>query len=145
MNEVHALTSGSAQGIVRALREPLSFWGGVDSTTGTIIDASHPDCGRSLTGCILVMESGRGSSSSSSVLAEAIRRGTGPVGIILERPDPILVVGALVAKTLYEKSCPLLVCPAHGLVDGDRIAIEAGLTTGTIRRIANDLPNLSAT
>jgi len=33
------------------------------------------------------MPSGRGSSSSSSVLAETIRSGTGPVAIVLAEPD----------------------------------------------------------
>ena len=46
------------------------------------------------------MPSGRGSSSSSSVLAEAIRAGTAPAAIVLGEADPILALGAIVAREL---------------------------------------------
>jgi uncharacterized protein len=81
--------------------EPLSFWGGVDAQSGMVIDRSHPQYGVCLTGKVVQMPSARGSSSSSSVLAECIRLGTAPRAIILERPDPIVLVGALVALELY--------------------------------------------
>lgn len=104
--------------------QALSFWGGIDAETGEVIDHSHPGLGQSVAGRILVMPSGRGSSSSSSVLAEAIRRGTAPAGILLERPDPILAVGAIVAEFLYGISMPLVVCEIGGIVSGDRIGIN---------------------
>jgi predicted aconitase with swiveling domain len=115
--------AGEAQGSGLVLSQALSFWGGIDVETGDIIDRSHPDLGGNVAGKILVMASGRGSSSSSSVLAEAIRRGTAPAGILLERPDPILAVGAMVAEFLYDISMPLVVCDTSGIVSGDRIAI----------------------
>ncbi len=118
--------AGEAQGSALVLSHALSFWGGVDAETGDIIDRSHPDMGGNVAGKILVMASGRGSSSSSSVLAEAIRRGTAPAGIILQRPDPILAVGAIVSEFLYEISMPLVVCDISGIVSGDRIAIGLG-------------------
>jgi predicted aconitase with swiveling domain len=91
------------------LDEPLSFWGGVDETTGEIIDRRHPQAGETVTGTILVLPAGRGSSSSSSVLTETLRRGTGPAGIVLARPDHILAIGALIAGELYGRSCPVVV------------------------------------
>jgi len=71
---VHGRTlhPGSATGLPIRLTAPLSFWGGTDNL-GRIVDAHHPQCGAVLTGRILLMESGRGSSSASSVLAEQIR------------------------------------------------------------------------
>ena len=90
-----ALTAGAAEGPALVLSGPLSFWGGIDVETGTVIDRSHPDLGACITGSVLVMPGGRGSSSSSSVLAETLRRGTGPVAIVLSIPDPILTVGAI--------------------------------------------------
>ncbi|TIN21242.1 MAG: DUF126 domain-containing protein [Mesorhizobium sp.] len=118
--------TGEAEGQALVFSQPLSFWGGIDAETGHIIDHSHPGLGQNVAGRILVMPSGRGSSSSSSVLAEAIRRGTAPAGILLERPDPILAVGAIVAEFLYEIRMPLLVCDITGIVSGDRIAICVG-------------------
>ncbi|PTE07858.1 aconitase X swivel domain-containing protein [Mesorhizobium helmanticense] len=127
--------AGSAQGSALVLSQPLSFWGGIDAETGDIIDHSHPGLGENVAGKILVMPSGRGSSSSSSVLAEAIRRGTAPAGILMERPDPILAVGAIVAEFLYGMSVPLVVCDISGIVSGHRIAIGLGEDARAIIRI----------
>ncbi|MBB6412167.1 aconitase X swivel domain-containing protein [Mesorhizobium sangaii] len=118
--------AGEADGAALVFSQPLSFWGGIDAETGEIIDHSHPGLGQNVAGKILVMPSGRGSSSSSSVLAEAIRRGTAPAGILLERPDPILAVGGIVAEFLYDIHMPLVVCDIAGIVSGDRIAIRVG-------------------
>lgn len=115
--------AGEADGLALVFSQPLSFWGGIDAETGEIIDHSHPGLGQNVAGKILVMPSGRGSSSSSSVLAEAIRRGTAPAGILLLRPDPILAVGAIVAEFLYEIRMPLVVCDISSIARGDRITI----------------------
>ncbi|HEY4191083.1 MAG TPA: DUF126 domain-containing protein, partial [Mesorhizobium sp.] len=81
--------------------------------------------GLNVAGKVLVMPSGRGSSSSSSVLAEAIRCGTAPAAILIERPDPILAVGAIVAEFLYAIRMPLVVCDIAGIVSGDPISIRS--------------------
>jgi predicted aconitase with swiveling domain len=120
-----AYARGDATAPALVLDEALSFWGGVDVETGRIIDHSHGDLGKTITGLILVMPSGRGSSSSSAVLAETLRRGTGPAGIVLAQPDPILTVGALVAQSLYSVYCPIIVCPIDGLTTGDRLQLRA--------------------
>ena len=82
-----------------------------------------------------MLPSGRGSSSSSSVLAEAIRLGTAPLAILLAEPDEILVLGALVAEYLYQRTCPILALPeaAHGAIaTGDHVAVS-GDGTVTVR------------
>ncbi|TCC05825.1 aconitase X swivel domain-containing protein [Kribbella soli] len=114
------LHPGTASGTPIRLTAPLSFWGGTDNE-GRIVDAHHPQCGEVLTGRILLMESGRGSSSASSVLAEQIRAGTAPAAIILSRPDPIIPLGALIAAELYDLNLPVVVAsydaiPADALV-----------------------------
>jgi uncharacterized protein len=102
------LVEGVATGEVLVLEKPLSFWGGYDPRTGLVTDVSHPQHGQPLAGKILVMRHGRGSSSSSAVLAEALRVGTGPAGIVLEEPDQIVVTGVLVARLLYGVECPVV-------------------------------------
>ncbi len=111
--ECRALVPGQASGAIVAVA-PLSFWGGYDPVSGLVTDRSHPAFGQSLAAAILVMSTGRGSSSSSSVLAEAIRLGTGPAAIILSEPDAILATGAMVAETLYGRTCPVFVLPPDG-------------------------------
>ena len=124
-----AVVAGTAAGPVARLA-PLSFWGGYDPESGRVTDRSHPALGRSLAGTVLTMEAGRGSSSSSSVLAEAIRLGTAPAAIVLSRPDPILATGAMVAEALYGRICPVVVVApeAHAMIADGRDAriIAAG-------------------
>lgn len=102
------LVAGKASGAPMMI-EPLSFWGGFDSESGKIIDRFHPHFGQALSGRILFMERGRGSSSGASVLAEAIRLGTAPAAICLTNSDAIITIGALVAHRLYQRPCPVIV------------------------------------
>jgi predicted aconitase with swiveling domain len=109
------------------LDEPLSLWGGMDPATGELIDAHHPQRGANLAGRVVVMPSGRGSSSSASVLAEAVRAGTAPAAILLGEPDLILSIGAAVAEELYSVRVPVLVLPADRLQairDGDPVDLD---------------------
>ena len=107
--EGRALVEGSCSGPALVLDEPLSLWGGLDPKTGEIIDRRHPQSGELVAGRVLVMPRGRGSSSASSVLLEAVRLETAPVGIVLGAADGILVLGAAVAEELYERSLPVVV------------------------------------
>jgi predicted aconitase with swiveling domain len=74
------------------------------------------------------MPAGRGSSSSSSILAEAVRQGTAPAGFILLHADEILLIGALVAAELYGRSVPIVVVDqaAYAAIhEDDGVRIEA--------------------
>ena len=99
------------------LDEGLSLWGGMDPSTGELIDAHHPQRGASLSGRVVVMPSGRGSSSSASVLAEAVRANVAPAAILLGEPDLILDIGSAVAEELYGTVVPVIVLPAGLLAD----------------------------
>jgi len=132
ISAARAYAPGDATGAALVLSQALSFWGGIDVDTGNIIDRSHPELGMNVTGRILVMPGGRGSSSASAVLAETIRRGTGPSGIILATPDPILTVGAIVARALYGLRCPIVVCPIDQFVTGDELRISAAEVVASV-------------
>lgn len=109
------------------LSEPLSLWGGMDPASGELIDAHHPQRGANLAGRAVVMRSGRGSSSSASVLAEAVRAGTAPAAFLLGEPDLILSIGAAVAEELYGVRVPVLVLSPGRLAtirDGDPVDLD---------------------
>ncbi|MEP7081474.1 MAG: DUF126 domain-containing protein [Chloroflexota bacterium] len=111
------------------LAEPLSLWGGMDPATGEVIDAHHPQRGASLADRVVVMAAGRGSSSSASVLAEAVRAGVAPAAILLGEPDLILAIGTAVAEELYGRSVPVVVLPIAQLAaipDGVEVRIGPG-------------------
>lgn len=121
------LHPGSASGTLLRLDLPLSFWGGVDAD-GTIVDRHHPQAGQVVTGRVLAMTSGRGSSSSSSVLAELLRSGAGPAAVVLTEPDAVVALGAIVAAELYGTSLPVVLVPAgtfEELRDGETVRVEA--------------------
>ena len=121
------LVAGVGRGPALVLPEPLSFWGGLDPESGEIVDRRHPRSGEIVTGSVLVMPFGRGSSSSSSVLLEAVRAGTAPAAIILAETDGILALGATVALELYGKSPPVVVLGPEDypkLREGDEVTVE---------------------
>lgn len=124
--EGRILVEGQATGPALVLDEPLSLWGGLDPATGAIVEANHPQQGSIVTDAILVMPSGRGSSSSATVLAESIRTGTGPAGIVLGEPDDIIVIGALVAAELYGVQVPVVLASApalHAVRNGEELSL----------------------
>jgi predicted aconitase with swiveling domain len=135
--EGRVLVAGTAAAPALVLETPLSLWGGMDPRTGRISDHHHPQLGASMNGRVLVMPSGRGSSSSSSVLAEAIRLGTAPLAILVEEPDEILVLGAVVADHLYGRTCPVLVLAGatRRIATGDQVRITR---QGTVTIIPSD-------
>ena len=122
---------GAAQGEVLVLTEPVSFWGGVDHH-GEIIDVHHAQHKAKMTNKILVMPSGRGSSSATAVLAELIRTGDGPLGIVMLQCDTILVIGALVSAEIYGISMPIVELAQveyDQLTDGMNVEIAADSQT----------------
>jgi predicted aconitase with swiveling domain len=132
MADGRTLVAGTATGPALVLEEPLSFWGGIDPQTGEVVDVRHPQHGANVAGRILVMPSGRGSSSSSSVLAEAIRAGTAPAAIVLGEADPILALGAIVAHELYGKATPVVVAKDPSLRTGRVTKVRASRETALI-------------
>jgi predicted aconitase/predicted aconitase with swiveling domain len=103
-----SLVDGEAEGALLSAEAGLSFWGGVDPLSGTIIDQHHPLCGECLAGRILAIPSGRGSCSGSGVLLELILNGHAPAAIVICEREEILTLGALVAELVFEQSIPVL-------------------------------------
>lgn len=131
MITARTLTSGTVTAPVLLLEEPLSFWGGFDPHDGRVIDRNHPQHGTVLTGRVVVMAAGRGSSSASSVLAEAIRLGTAPAALVLGTADAIVALGALAAAELYDLEVPIVTTPRWSdLVGGSTVTIDASAPGG---------------
>ncbi len=126
--QAKVLVEGQGSGTALVLAEPLSLWGGLDPQTGQIIDRRHPQVGQVVTNHVLVLPSGRGSSSASSILLEAVRQGTAPAAIITSETDGILALGAAVAREMYDRSPPVLVLPKEDyaqLKTGQEVEVQA--------------------
>lgn len=104
-----AIVTGQGHGAPLLLSEPLSFWGGYDAERGCVVESGHPQHGARLAARVMLMERAKGSSSSSSVLAEAIRHGTGPAAIVMRERDLIVGLGCIVASELYGLHVPVVV------------------------------------
>ena len=118
-----------------ALTAPISFWGGVDPRSGEIIDARHPQRGRTIAGTVLALPGTIGSSSASAVLLELVHAGKAPAAILIAEPDAILLLGLVVAREMGWPTPPALKLPAAeqaglggrrlSISEGGEIAIEA--------------------
>ncbi len=103
------IVAGTASGAVLYATQPLSFWGGYDAASGRITDTHHPLAGETAAGTALVLPATRGSSTTTAVLLEAIRRETAPAALITRGVDAFLALACVVGQEMYGRS-PALVC-----------------------------------
>ena len=113
--ETTVLIAGEASGPICRLAKPISFWGGVEPTTGTIVDPRHPDRGTTIAGTMLVLDSTIGSSSSSAIILELLRHRRAPAALVLGRVDAILTLGVIVASELGYTPIPVVRVAADDL------------------------------
>ena len=92
-----SISKGTASGELLKTDTPISFLGGVDPRTGTIIDANHPLAGQKITGKVLAFPYGKGSTVGSYVLYALSRNGTAPAAIINTECETIIAIGSIIA------------------------------------------------
>ena len=132
------IVPGRGAGELLAASVGLSFWGGVDAVSGTVIDRHHPLCGESVAGKVLAIPNGRGSCTGSQVVLELLLAGQAPAAILLRRPDQIIALGVIVAEELFGRSMPVVSLGEAGFarlvgrsgatvsVDGARVHLQGG-------------------
>jgi predicted aconitase with swiveling domain len=92
------ISKGHAQGEVIVTKDSISFLGGVDPKTGVIIDSQHELYGKKISGKILVIPSGKGSTVGSYVIFQMAKNKTAPSAIISLKAEPIIATGAIMAE-----------------------------------------------
>lgn len=120
------LVGGYGEGYILVSPEPISFFGGVDVSTGRITDPLNPVRGESIAGRILVFPRGKGSTVGSYTLYRLSRRRLAPSAMVCVEADPVVTVGAVLA------GIPLLDKPEsypfktgmYGRVYGDQGVVE---------------------
>jgi predicted aconitase with swiveling domain len=121
------IVAGAAQGEALVAHAPLSFWGGYDFTTGTIIDRHHPLAGVRAAGRVLVVPFSKGSSTTTAVLLEAVRAGTAPAALITTGTDAFFALASIVAGVMYERSFPVIALASadfNRLESGQRLTVR---------------------
>lgn len=127
--QAHTIIPGSASGELITSNVALSFWGGINPQTGTVIDSHHPLVGQSITGKILAIPGSRGSCSGSGVILELLLNGCAPAALVFGREEMILTIGVLVAEEMFQRSIPVLQVPMavlEPLARLDRVRIHDG-------------------
>lgn len=109
--EARVLIPGVSEGDLVGSNVALSFWGGVDPQTGTVIDSHHPLVGKSVAGKVLAIPSSRGSCSGSGVFLELLLNDSQPSALIFAREEMILTLGVLIAEEMFQKRIPVLQVP----------------------------------
>ena len=94
---MRVIKEGRAEGEVLASNEPLSFYGGLDLDSAVVTEAGHSLEGRCITGKVLYFPTGKGSTVGSYALYRLAKAGLGPRALVMERCEPIVATGAILA------------------------------------------------
>jgi predicted aconitase with swiveling domain len=133
------IMEGKAKGRALVTSQPISFWGGLDPKTGVIIEKRHELRGKSVSGKVLVFPYGKGSSGGSAVFLEAVRCHKKPVAMINIETEPLLAVGAILAKQVYGESIPIVdhveENPCLRIVNNDIVEVDADNEIIKVRKI----------
>ena len=117
------ISKGHAQGEVIVTKDSISFLGGVDPKTGVIIDSQHELYGKKISGKILVIPSGKGSTVGSYVIFQMAKNKTAPSAIISLKAEPIIATGAIMAEI------PMVAQPDADILnilkEGDIVEVDA--------------------
>jgi len=118
------IKAGRGEGLALVSSEPIGFLGGVDPETGVVIERGHPLEGRSVSGCVLVFPTGKGSTVGSFTLYRLSRNQKGPAAIIVRRSEAIVAVGAIISDI------PMVdLVDVSQIRDGDHVVVEDGVVT----------------
>lgn len=110
---------GTANGEALCSSEPLSFYGGIDLSSGVVTEQGHPLLGQSVAGRVLVFPRGKGSTVGSYALLRLAKQGLAPAGLVMASCDTTVAVGAIIA----EVPCVDLLDLSE-LATGQRVVIE---------------------
>ena len=128
------MIQGKASGEAVVSREAFTFAHGVDPSTGKVTDVHSDVEGKDLRGRILFYPFGKGSTTASAWFLETVRLGNGPAAVVTESADLSMVIGSVLARSLYAKIIPVLSSfpkDAYGSVkSGDLVEVDG--TTGEI-------------
>ncbi|MEJ5291976.1 MAG: DUF126 domain-containing protein [Candidatus Methanosuratincola sp.] len=115
------------QGEALVTRHGISFFGGVDPSTGVVRERGHELFGTDLTRRVLVFPKGKGSTVGSYVLYQLRKNGHAPAAIINVETEAIIAAGCILAEIpLVDR---LEVDPVVAIRTGDWVEVDgrAGL------------------
>ncbi|MBA7502966.1 hypothetical protein ES706_01571 [subsurface metagenome] len=91
------ISPGKAQGEAIVSKEPIGFYGGIDSKTGVVIEKGHELEGKSVKDKILVFPQGKGSTVGSYIIYGLKKNGVAPAAIVNKETETIVATGVILA------------------------------------------------
>lgn len=117
------VVGGVVEGEALVTHDTISGWGGINPTTGTIIESRHELRGQSFAGKILVFPGAKGSSGWSAIFHMARLRGKAPAALLFNVMTTKAALGAVVmrvpAMTGFDHD------PLQSIRTGDRVMVDA--------------------
>ncbi|MDD4250863.1 MAG: DUF126 domain-containing protein [Candidatus ainarchaeum sp.] len=89
---------GIAMGEALVTKQGISFFGGIDPSTGVVTESGHELEGKSISGKILVFPQGKGSTVGSYALYRMKKEGTAPIALVNKECETIVAVGAIISE-----------------------------------------------
>jgi predicted aconitase with swiveling domain len=115
-----SICPGRAEGEALVTSMGISFFGGVDPDTGTIVEKGHELEGCSAAGKILVFPTGKGSTVGSYTLYRLHKAGKAPIAILNAECEPITAVGCIIAEIPCVDQIPI-----EQIATGDHLCLDA--------------------
>lgn len=111
---------------------PISFLGGVDSSTGMVVDRGHELRGKVLADKVLILPHGKGSTVGSYVIYSLAKRGLAPRAIVTLRVDLMILTGCVISgipllDEVPREALSVIKC-------GDIVEVDA--SRGILRRVS---------
>ena len=126
------VVGGVVEGVALVTRQQVSGWGGIDPSTGTIIESRHELRGVSFAGKVLVFPGAKGSSGWSNQFHLARVMGKAPAAMLFNEMTTKIALGAVVTR------CPSMTGfdadPLDLIETGDWVRVDADAGTVTITR-----------
>lgn len=111
---------------------PISFLGGVDPLTGTVIERGHELRGKILANKVLILPHGKGSTVGSYVVYSLAKRGLAPRAIATLKVDLMILTGCVISGIPLVDGIPREALSA--IKCGDIVEVDA--FRGVLRRIS---------
>ena len=117
------VVGGVAEGEALVTRDTISGWGGIDASTGTVIERRHELVGQSFNDKVLVFPGAKGSSGYSHYFHLARVAGAAPKAMLFNKMTTKAALGAVVtrvpAMTDFDQD------PLAAIETGDWVKVDA--------------------
>ncbi|MEM2935167.1 MAG: DUF126 domain-containing protein [Candidatus Thermoplasmatota archaeon] len=111
---------GKVKGEAIVSKEAFSFYGGVDTKTGIIIDKNNSLYGKCIKDKIFVFPCGKGSTVGSYVIYALKKNGNAPKAIINRETETIVATGAIISAIVCVDGVDI-----DAIKDGDTVIVDA--------------------